>query len=536
MRPAVVGAAPLQAPHVAGLLFSQDFDAAVRAAAKSRSQGAPMRIPMKPTVSMESSPRRVALEPRPLVIRLVGAIALSLATGWSSLQAGSALELLSGFDQESVSDSGRWLAAPQDEAAVLQAAKLMYQVRRVGPRGLAERATTRPAGSAWVPGDVIELRGVVDQLAAAAIPEDRAEVLEMERLFRLRIRIDAPEDSEADPDADADPDAGEESAPGLPQSGFIMTPSVPRTWLREPIGEAGRRVRIVGVIVRLDAEGLPQLIATPAPHWYPASEESVPRPGWKLLADYGFDCFGFGKLRAYDKQPLMADEPFYEFFSAADRAAATDVAPEPTPAIELLSDQTQPRGRWLRMRLETVRLTKVQLAADEPAARQLGQDHYWQIDAFGKIPGKVLIESEVPGEPPVEFSNRYPVSLVAKSLPPDLAREVDEEGGRNAAVVMLRRPVRVDGFFYRRWSYDTEFMGSQGNNLQFGPLVMVSRLERLPTEPPPDRVDWQFLVAAFFLGGLALLIGGAWWMGRRDRQAIERRRQPPDNIDFPQST
>ncbi len=433
-------------------------------------------------------------------------------------RAESALELLSGFDQRSVVEAADWLARPQDPAAITGAARLLYQLRRAGVEAIATRATATPPGTAWVPGDVIELTGQATAIAAVQVPQTQAEVLELQRVFRFELR-----------------DAGAVSEPC-----FVITPEVPQFWLQSRAAKDSHTVRIVGIVVSVNQEGQPNVLATSRVQWYPEAEESVPHAGYRLLAEVGFDTGRLDIVREHDKLPLAADEPFFELLAAAESLRSTEQPPQRTDVIELLRNSPQHIGQWLRLPVETARVTKIVLDENSSAAQLIGQNHYWQIDAFAKLSGRVVIEVPA-GDPrgqskPVEFVNRYPVSLVAVQLPEPLLEAIEQQAGPAAVVAMVRRPLLVDGVYFRQWSYDSEFAQSNDVGLQFGPLLMASRITVRDTGPPVNAVDWQLVVAGSFLAGLAIIVGMTWWVGRRDRNIVKKRRQQEMDLEFPQST
>lgn len=450
--------------------------------------------------------------------------------------AGSVLELLSDYDQRSVAATARWLAAPQDTEAIRDAARLQYQVKRIDQSLLRARASRSPHGTEWIPGDVIQIDGRVTGIAAVSVPDPQAEVLEMPRLFRLELQADPPLRA-ASADSAASQPAGDEQAIRC----FVMTDAVPRSWLAPPTRLETRRVQVVGVVVQVDQGNQPSFIASTIVQWYPDESETVLNEGWRLLSELRFDCSHWDEVQERDKRGLSATEPFFELLAAAGRAVSTATPPQPVQVIDLLERSREMVGRWIRLRAETVRVTQIFLDAESSAAQTLGQEHYWQIDAFARLDGRVVIDTEQPGQPvsqPVEFDGRYPVSLVVAELPRELSDALETQGGMQAVVGMIRRPIAIDGFYFRQWSYDSEYMQARGAGRQFGPLVMVSRLTVLQPGQIRSRVNWQSVVATVFLSGLVLVILVSWYLGRHDRQAVLQRRQRELEMDdkFSQST
>lgn len=433
-----------------------------------------------------------------------------------AVRADSALELLSGFDAQGVSDAAVWLGQPSDDEALANVAQLLFQLRRVGQDGLRKRLGDDGQQASWQPGDVIRWTGRAVNVAGSPVPQTQAEVLEMTRVFRFQL-----EGSKR----------------------YVITPTVPAPWLQADAKSHSHPVEVVGVVVRTDEQGQPNVIAAPGVQWFPDQDDVVTPEGWRVLAAAGFDCGRLDRVRRNDKQPLAADEPFFEMLAAAHQARDTTATPRAVSVLELLKDSKRHVGQWVSLPVESVRVTKIILPADGPAAKQIGQDHYWQLDTFGRVDGRVVIEptgeaaagSAAPAEP-VEFANRYPVSLVAHALPERLMQAVEQQAGRDAAVAMVRQPLLVEGFYYRQWSYDTEFVQARHAGRQFGPLLIASRLSVRDVGLPASAINWQAVVAGVFLLGLVVIALGSWWVGRRDRQHVLRRREQEMDGDFPLST
>ena len=84
----------------------------------------------------------------------------------------------------------------------------------------------------------------------------------------------------------------------------------------------------------------------------------------------------------------------------------------------------------------------------------------------------------------------------------------------------------IDGFFFRLWGYESDFMSQQGSGQQFGPLVMATRFRNLePQSEDPIGVGVIGTGAAVVvLTAMAMI----WWWQRRAwaaDDAARRRRQ-----------
>ncbi|EMI19127.1 hypothetical protein, membrane [Rhodopirellula maiorica SM1] len=169
----------------------------------------------------------------------------------------------------------------------------------------------------------------------------------------------------------------------------------------------------------------------------------------------------------------------------------------------------------------------------------MGADHYYQVDAMGDLGNvKVQIDSgrDATEDGPV-FQNRYPISLVYKTLPTFLQNKLRDQGKSEAIVADLTVLVATDAFFFRLWSYPTAYMQRFGGGDQFGPLLIgADMINRESTEADPVGVGifgW-FAAVAVGVGMLAILVWNIV-IARRDRQVQRRRKErEADELRFPQ--
>jgi hypothetical protein len=211
--------------------------------------------------------------------------------------------------------------------------------------------------------------------------------------------------------------------------------------------------------------------------------------------------------------------------------------PEPKEAnpVVLLKNPRDHAGQWVHMNLESVQVTRISVTESHRQA-QLGSDHYYQIDAVGDLGGVIIkIEHADQNIPPPTLQNRYPVSIVAAELPAFLRDKIRNQAGGDAIVAPVRFKFGMDGFFYRLWGYESDFMAQQGGGEQFGPLLVAARIEnREPVSDDPVGVGRIGTGAAVvILTGMVLI----WWWQRRawaaDDDARRRRQEQTDRIQLP---
>ena len=285
----------------------------------------------------------------------------------------------------------------------------------------------------------------------------------------------------------------------------------------------GDRVSGVGILIE---DTSVTAIATARLRWFPQAPQSE---GWKLLSAAGLDINLIAEAGLRSRKPLIAEdaEAFYSLLEATAKVALFDPLPVPTTVepVTLLSEPDGLVGQWLRMDLETVQITRI--AVTEPHRQsQLGSDHYYQVDAVGDLNDVVIKIQRTDGDagPPITFENRYPVSLVIRELPEFLKQQIRAQEKGDAVLSEIKVLVQADVFFYRLWSYSTDFMSQMGGGDQFGPLLVAARIHnRQPTSADPAGVGVIGWIAAF---GVVSAIVATWlWTRRTSARDAEIRRQ-----------
>ncbi|MFG0255601.1 MAG: hypothetical protein ACF787_10985 [Rhodopirellula sp. JB053] len=294
---------------------------------------------------------------------------------------------------------------------------------------------------------------------------------------------------------------------------------------------------VKGVAVRIRVSGMdkmPGFLLDVAGRlgWQPAQPAS---PSERGLAMQGIDLGGVAEVDLLDRKPLSeSDSPvFYPMIGAAAKVAvhlsdsedfgksvvamrqnATDASP-----VELLQNPTAFTGQWIRLEVEAVRITRVAVQSEQ-RRREIGGDAYYEIDAIGDL-GKVQLQIEVPDGGPVVMENRYPVTIVTREVPSFL-RHSDDADGR--LVTTLNRAILVEGFFYRLWSYDSDFMKQRGGK-QFAPLIIAGVFDDLrPDSDDPMGVHAIGQIAAFaVVGAIFGAIVFHWVTRRGDKESRKRR-------------
>ncbi len=408
-----------------------------------------------------------------------------------ALRAESAIPLLSGFDEARINGI---FAGDQAQPNVTELAKLIFRIDKIDTASIEALAEApSPASDASQLGHVILLRGTVRTVQQVRVPESLAELLEFKQFYRV----------EMDAVAGSEPDAVESSR-------SIYVKQIPDGLA------AGDTVSVASVVIGLDVEndksgGLVGVAARL--RWTPGKAASV---GKQLLAEEGVDIGEVLSLARRNRQSLQSadSDAFYSMMAAASSMASKNLPqPESIRPAMLLQDPDKWIGDWIRLEVDTVRVTRV-VVTEPIRQRQLGGDAYYQIDAIGDL-GNVVIELQRPEGASVRFENRFPVSIVMVKLPDFLASKMQGSGGESIGVQMVSMRVKIDGFFFRLWSYENDRMSQAGQGEQIGPLVVASRMASLeiPGSDPIGVSKIGYIAAGAVIIGLAL----AWLWTQNNR-------------------
>ncbi|MDB4807803.1 hypothetical protein OAH22_02990 [bacterium] len=419
----------------------------------------------------------------------------------------SVIPLLSGFDQERVAAA----YPPTDGETLGELAKLLYRLRSVDPTKLQSMATQNAnesesgASQAMSVGDAASLAGTIKSMQLVPIPKELIEFLEFKQLHVLTVQITDGKEIK------------------------VITFPLPQG------AKVGDRLEGAGIALQVKQSSANTSLITSAIlcnrlRWLPTSS---PITGWQLLRDQGVDISLLAGLGTRNRQTLLAEDgdAFYSMMAAAsDLEQSKKEIPTPSEIapVTLLQGSSELTGQWIRMKLETVLITRISVTEPQRQA-ELGSDHYYQIDAVGDL-GNVVVQIERPAGdtgPPASFNNRYPVSVVTRSLPVFLERQIQQQEGGDAIISELKTMIQMDGFFFRLWSYETDFMAQHGGGDQFGPLVIAAAIRnKQPDSTDPTGVN---LIGSAAACAVILGIFGIWaWQRRtdsRDRAVRDRKKE-----------
>ncbi|OYV83004.1 MAG: hypothetical protein B7Z73_16600, partial [Planctomycetia bacterium 21-64-5] len=285
-------------------------------------------------------------------------------------------------------------------------------------------------------GAVVAWRGSVTRVTVEELPTEVAERFNLPRYYRSELTI----------------------AEGSPPV-VVYSLAVPRGWNID--GPLDARTEVRGLFVRLTAsEGAPVVVARRLA-WYPET----------VLGDLDMDVGLFDELSA--RPDLTADdrECFYQLLAAAGRAGARQLAravPKEgrnAPVTPLFNQPDQQRGRLVEL-TGTARQAVLVRVDDADIVARFGIDHYYEIEVF------------------TDDSQGNPLTFCVRELPKGFP-----DGGT------ITEPVRVAGFFFKKWGYRQSEAAQERPGKQLAPLLIGREPVWLETPPADQRfANGVFLV------------------------------------------
>lgn len=257
--------------------------------------------------------------------------------------------------------------------------------------------------------------------------------------------------------------------------------------------------------------------------WYPQeSSEFAPTAGSGGL-ELARSNFDLGLLDLARQQNLRAlseeeSEAFYGLLAASARVVRSPTGNDASRDFEgsegffrLLKDPRAGIGQAIELDLTIRRVVPV---AIDPKFQTVGKRLY-QLDGFFRL-GKTPVDVRGPSGETIRYTTRFPVTVNALQLKGD---PESYEGKR----------VRVSGWLYRFWRFDSEFtLKEAGNDGQLAPLIMAGQIDILAEIDSGPVARLAYLAIAAALGA----IGFVWWVSRRGPPGRPSRPALPEKIEL----
>ncbi|MBW3596448.1 MAG: hypothetical protein KY475_04135 [Planctomycetes bacterium] len=346
----------------------------------------------------------------------------------------------------------------------------------------------------------IRLAGRVTRIEKEEVIPEAAELLQYEHFYRVWLEPDE-----------------------APYPALVLARWLPRAW--EEGENLDYRGGAEGLFLKLGEteEGRPRIVmACERMFWRPVrvqpelgvTEDRV------LLASRGVDIGQFDLVRDRRSITGLERDAFYQVLHAAkhielstlrQRAASdADLAP-------LLQSPREMRGEVVALTGEARRVQEIRVEAKDIQER-FGIDHYYEIDIFLPLEQHTIKMGESESSP--VFTNYFPVIFCVAELPEGMSPDD-----------IVDRQVRIPAFYFKLWSYETEFMKRYGDRqTQLSPMLIGRAPLVLPEAARPLGI-FGIIAAALFVAVLAFAWLWLWRTGRRDtahQRHLRRRRLGAD--------
>jgi|GEM_PF-3776891 len=307
------------------------------------------------------------------------------------------------------------------------------------------------------------------------------------------------------------------------QTVMAVVSRVPEVWIDgsmpvEDVAVSGLAVGPVNWTGAVGGEpedrGVVWLVAGQRASWFPKwtgdSDGAGLDVGIRLLTGSGFDAGWLDSIRQAGSKPLTVGErdAFESFVAAVARVGdqewqQLESAGYPGTIVDLLQNAQRATGFPVSVEGQVRRVTSL------PGGIQ-------QVELFVETGTRGVIVTNAAGER-LRFESRLPVTV---NLPPESPDVSAMDGTR----------VRVDGFVYRFWTYQSAFAEEQGAaSGQTVPLVIGWRMVRPDYGQQTFDRTLQYMLLGL-VGFVCLMVVAVLRMNRKDQKDRDERRdmQRPD--------
>lgn len=389
-------------------------------------------------------------------------------------------------------------------------AKILHRLPRIGTDRLVEwshsgenvwKAVDSPAEHR---ADTFFLQGRASHVDLVELPREVAQRWHLGQVYRVRLDL--------------------QNSTGKV---IVYTLNIPKSWQPHVGKMMDERVSGHGLFFKLDGaevtkRPLPVLLA-PRIAWMPdrIDKALATTSSLLILGNLGMDVGLFDQIQ--DRQALTKDdrECFYQLLAATAGTAPTTAdsrLPHNTRLAKLLGSQVQRAGRGELVSISGNVRRAVRIAIEAADIRnRFGIDHYYELNVFVNESVRVKRSSD---DPEPTYYSTYPVVCCVAQLPAGMPEGDD-----------VNEAIRVSGFYYKIYSYETDFTTAKGpNRRQFSPLIVGFEpkwIQRRNSFHPAYRIACG-VVAVCFLLSLWILIGR---LNRGDavfrRTVVAKHLQPP---------
>lgn len=289
--------------------------------------------------------------------------------------------------------------------------------------------------------EAVAWRGTITRATAYDLPPDVAERFDLSRYYRCELLV----------------------AEGTPPV-IVYSLAVPKAWRLN--GSLSERAEVRGLFVRL--AGASPVVVARRVAWYPTT----------ILGDLEMDVGLFDEVSSRPEWVGDDRECFYQLLAAVGRVGARQLSravPEDgrnASVTPLFNQPDKQRGRLVEL-TGTARQAVQRRVNDPDIVARFGIDHYYEMEIF------------------TDDSQGNPITFCVRDLPKNFP-----EGDK------ITEPVRVAGFYFKRWGYRQSDAPQVKARKQLSPLL-IGR-EPVWIETPP--VDQRFVNGVVLVLLVALTI------------------------------
>ncbi len=412
--------------------------------------------------------------------------------------------------------------------------KILFHLPAISPHYI-DRWSSKPAPWQTLVSDPQEhqvnffrIQGRIRKIEKKTIVSEAARLLHFDHYYQAHVEI-----------------------PDTSHTAIICTRHFPATW--KPGDALDEKVEVAGLFLKLGSQQSDRqkfYFAAPRIAWLPdrLNKTAGITRDHLLLASMGVDVGLFSHITRQTRHEFTGDERacFYQLLSAVSQTTGTTLSgkqPRKLDIPKLLRNTADAQGQLFTLEGTARRITRI--VVEDPGTQERfkadidgdGQtdllDHYYQIDMFVSLKGKsVQIKKDANDKDAPIFSNVYPVNVCVRTLPPELKKMNQELVAGKPNQDLLRATVRLQGFFFKTWSYQTVYASSKDEEgFQTSPIFIATAPEVISTEITRSPYI-GVLVATVFTIALIACWFFIWKNNRADRQfketTLKRSLEAPD--------
>ena len=301
---------------------------------------------------------------------------------------------------------------------------------------------------------------------------------------------------------------------------LVISKQIPPTWAK--LEELDEPIEFDGFFFGLKSqepllgqpESVPVFVCNRV-SWFPVVGSDEILPSHLLLAEQGVDLSALDVLRAAHGRRLSSTESrfFYQFLRAAKAVGESPDLLDNIETIEFLDlFRSWKKSTGQVVEIEGVVRRVIPLAITAERQSEIGAQQIYELDMYVPLDRTIKVRD-------VEYDSRFPVTVQMLSLP----LPIEEMKGER---------IRVKGFFYRFWNYQSVHTREVGSPGQMAPLVIGFNPRKVTVST--GQVDFILTAAAILF--LIVVVATIWLLRRSDNSennVLKKKKEAlPEQIDI----